>query len=145
MNRIRTVLVLIAGGLVCLATGGCGSGGGETVQAKGRVTDAGKPLEVQGRDVGIGVVRIEFYRIGEDGKQATEPETAVADEDGYFDLPGRDGHGIPPGKYRIAVRQWDPLPDVDRLGGRFDAQHSPIIREVTGREDIVIDVSKPEG
>jgi len=29
--------------------------------------------------------------------------------------------------------------------GRFDPEHSPIIRPITGDEEIVIDVSKPEG
>ena len=56
---------------------------------------------------------------------------------------GRRAGGLPPGKYRIAVRQWDPYPDTDKLGGKFDAQNSPIVREITGEEDIVIDLSKP--
>ncbi len=145
MNSVRVLWAVVLGGAMGIAAGGCGGSGEEVVEAKGRVTDAGNVLQVEGRDIGVGYVRVEFYRIGDDGQQATESEGCVVDENGNFSLRGATGNGIPPGKYRIAVRQWDPFPDVDRLEGRFDAENSPIIREVTGQEDIVIDVSKPEG
>lgn len=140
---------LFLSALLCLATSGCGGGGEPTVSARGTVTDAGRPLQVKGRDLGLGTVVVQFYRIGDDPKgarrQSTDPEEAVVDAEGNFRVPGRRGDGIPPGKYRIAVRQWDPYPQVDRLKGRFDEKNSPIIREITGEEDIVIDVSKPKG
>ncbi len=131
--------------LGCLLAIGCGKAPSENlVQVNGRLTNAGQPLKVQRQDVGLGLIQLEFYRL--DGqKQSTDPETAHLDEHGHFTVPGRTGHGIPPGKYRVAVRQWDPYPDFDRLKGRFDAEHSPIIRQVSGREEILIDVSKPEG
>ena len=131
--------------LLCLAATGCGGSGERTVSARGKVTDAGRPLEVKGRDLGLGTVVVQFYRIGQDGRQSTDPEEAQVDADGNFKVPGRRGDGIPPGRYRIAVRQWDPYPQVDRLKGRFDERNSPIIREIAGEEDIVIDVSKPKG
>lgn len=98
----------------------------------------GKPLVVspQHREVGIGYVRVEFYRLGPDGKPQDPPEGMVVDEEGYFELMDR----IPPGKYRIAVYHYDP---DDKLGGRFDKDHSPIVREVTGKEDLVIDLANP--
>ena len=111
---------------------------------RGTVTDGGKPLHVAGRDVGIGMVVVQFYCIGEDGKVSSLAAEAQVAPDGAFDAPGRDGRGLPPGKYLIAVRQWDPFPDVDRLRGRFDETRSKIVREIDGRE-IAIDVSKPEG
>jgi hypothetical protein len=78
------------------------------------------------------------------------PRTATpgwpTDTDGTsYTVPGRSGNGLPAGKYRIVVRQWDPFPDFDRLGGRFDEQNSPIIREITEDTEINIDVSRPEG
>ncbi len=131
--------------VLCLVTAGCGDGGADTVYVRGKVSDGGRPLEVEGREVGLGMVLVQFYRIGDDGQQSTDPEEAAVDAEGNFEVPGREGSGISPGKYRIVVRQWDPYPQVDKLGGRFDAQNSQIIREVTGEEEIEIDVSKPEG
>jgi hypothetical protein len=119
---------------------GCGGSKQEpAVRAKGRILMNGKPLAVspQNREVGIGYVRVEFYRLGPDGKPQDPPEGMVVDENGYFELMGR---GIPPGKYRIAVYHYDP---DDKLGGRFDKDHSPIVREVTGKEDLIIDLATP--
>jgi hypothetical protein len=130
--------------LFALLATGCGSGGEPAVPARGTVTDAGEPLHVAGRDVGIGMVVVQFYRLGDDGQAASLAAEAQAQADGAFDAPGRDGRGLPPGKYLIAVRQWDPFPTTDKLGGRFDEKRSKIVRELDGRE-IVIDVSKPEG
>jgi hypothetical protein len=142
--RIGHVYLLLAA-LLCLATTSCGGGGEPTVSARGRVTHAGRPLLVKDRDLGLGTVVVQFYRIGEDGRQSADPEEAEVDADGNFEVPGRTGHGIRPGRYRIAVRQWDPYPQVDRLKARLDEKNSPIIREITGEEDLVIDVSKPQG
>lgn len=43
------------------------------------------------------------------------------------------------------VRQWDPYPQNDKLGGEFSEANSRIVREIGGGEDISIDVSRPEG
>lgn len=143
VNRTLRCLTLLLATLPLFV--GCGGGDAEeTVTARGRLTNAGQPLTVQGMDVGIGMIQVEFYRIGPDGKQLETPETATVDADGYFNVTGRGG-GLPPGKYKIAVRQWDPYPQVDKLQGRFDAQNSPIVREITGDGDLLIDLSKPEG
>ncbi len=132
--------ILLAGlGLVLGVVIGCsGKPTGPAVRAKGRILMNGKPLAVspQNRQVGIGYVRVEFYRLGPDGKPQDPPEGMVVDEDGHFELMDR----IPPGKYRIAVYHYDP---DDKLGGRFDKDRSPIVREVTGKEDLVIDLAKP--
>jgi hypothetical protein len=130
--------------LLCLVVAGCG-GGEKTVPVRGRVHSAGEPLHVKGRDIGLGMVQIQFYRLDEDGQQSTITAEAVANADGRFDAPGRQGRGIPPGKYRIAVRQWDPYPQVDKLQGKFDEKRSRVVREIPGEGDLDIDVSKPEG
>ena len=141
----RGDLCLLLSALLCSFALGCGGPGEKVVAVEGRVTNAGQPLPVAGREMGLGMVRVEFYRIGEDGQQTSDPETAGVDKDGYFRVRGPDGNGIPPGKYRIAVRQWDPFPDTDRLEGKFDENNSPIVREIATRAEIIIDVSKPEG
>jgi|YNPMSStandDraft_1061717.scaffolds.fasta_scaffold43994_2 hypothetical protein len=136
----RVVFCLLAWGSLVGLLIGCGGKGQEpAVRAKGRIVMNGKPLVVspQNRQVGIGYVRVEFYRLGPDGRTGDPVGGMVVDENGYFELMGR---GIPPGKYRIAVYHHDP---DDKLGGRFDKDHSPIVREVTGNEDLIIDLAKP--
>jgi hypothetical protein len=43
------------------------------------------------------------------------------------------------------VRQLDPAPDNDKLQGRFNLKNSKIVRDVSPDNEIVIDVSRPEG
>ena len=92
-------------------------------------------------------MEVAFIEMKGEGREAKAGEvfTTHADENGAFKMAGRLGNGLPPGKYRIAVRQWDPFPQTDRLGGKFGEKSTRIVREVTGKEEIVIDVSKPEG
>jgi hypothetical protein len=105
------------------------------------VTNAGQPLVVQGADIGLGMVAVGFYPMHDESQELVELTSAKADANGYFELID----GIPPGTYRITVRQWDPYPNVDRLQGKFDEKRSPIIRQFTGEEsELAIDVSKPE-
>ncbi len=136
----RRLAILLSG----LSLAGCGGSGEEVVPARGRVLLNGEPLQVRGRDVGLGSVKVEFYRLGEEGAPSDAPEGMVVDERGYFELPGRDGRGIPPGKYRVAVYQYDPHPE-DKLGGRFGKDNSPIVVEVSGKEDLAIELSEYEG
>ena len=134
-------------GLLCaLCIAGCGGPRDGAVPVRGRVTRGGEPLAVKGRDLGLGYVEVHFYRIGDDGTTANDPADAAVEEPGDFTVRGKDGHGLPPGKYKITVRQLDPAPNTDKLGGRFNLKNSRIEREVTdGEDEIVIDVSRPEG
>jgi hypothetical protein len=129
--------------LPLILVAGCGEGE-RVVLVKGQVTSAGQPLRVAGREIGLGMVQLQFFRVEEGGRSAGNAVGAVADDEGHFVVYGHNGKGIPPGKYRIAVRQWDPYPQVDKLGGRFTADNSSIIREVTGSEEILIDLARPE-
>jgi hypothetical protein len=123
---------------------GCGDDDGPPrLQIHGHLTNAGEPLRVAGADVGLGMVVVEFYPLDEKGQPPTEPlETAHVPASGEFNLVD----GIPPGRYRIAVRQWDPYPQVDRLENRFDVHNTKIVRDLTDQtETLEIDVSRPEG
>lgn len=135
----RTLCLLLA-----IMQVGCSDTHDGTVPLRGKVTKGGEPLSVRGREMGLGYVELQFFRIGDDGSVSTDPADAAVEETGDFTVRGRDGHGVPPGKYKITVRQLDPAPDNDRLGGRFNLQNTPIVREVTG-EEIVIDLARPEG
>ncbi len=122
---------------------GCGGAPVEkTYSVSGTITDNGDPLQVAGADIGVGMVQVLFYLQKPDGTQAEEWESAKVDAAGKFTLLGKDGRGIKPGKYRIAVRQWDPYPQTDKLGGMFDEKNSPIIRDISENTTIEIDLAK---
>lgn len=141
--RRRYNLVAASSVLAVCFLVGCGEEGPQRLQLRGRVTDAGEPLHVEGRDVGLGMVVVEFYPVDAEDNPTAEPiETAHVSESGEFNLVD----GIPPGRYQIAVRQWDPYPNVDRLEGRFSRERSEIVRDLTSEDDVLeIDVSRPEG
>jgi hypothetical protein len=131
--------------LLLTLAAGCGGPRDGAVPVRGTVTNAGQPLAVKGRDVGLGYVELHFYRIADDGTMESSPDDAAVDDLGNFSVRGRDGNGLRPGKYKITVRQLDPAPNIDKLKGRFDLKNTRIVREVTGDDEIHIDVSRPEG
>ncbi len=141
-SRPAFAVILLA---MALAAAGCGPPAEKTVTVRGKVTDAGAPLVVEGRDIGLGMVQIHFYRIEEAGGQSSDPYSALVQEDGTFEIAGHSRPGIPPGKYRIAVYQWDPYPQTDRLEGRFSETESPIVREISTDAELDLDLSRPEG
>jgi len=109
-----------------------------TVKLTGRVTDGGEPLQVEGREMGLGMITIGFCNNDADRIQV---DSAQIDDDGNFELID----GIVPGTYVITVKQWDPFPQVDRLKGRFNERNSKIVREISETSELVIDLSNPEG
>jgi hypothetical protein len=61
-----------------------------------------------------------------------------------FTIETADGKPPPAGKYRVAVRQWEPSPTTDKLGGQFDEQRTKITVEITDPpKDLEIDLDKP--
>jgi hypothetical protein len=69
----------------------------------------------------------------------------------YTTYPGRlDATGkfeileVPPGKYKVAVEQNDPLPGDDKLKGKFSAKNTTIRREVIDEKTpLTIDLANP--
>lgn len=145
MTRLPTLGLLLFLALLGPLAGCGGSNEPPMMPVKGRVTKGGAPLQVAGQEVGIGMVQVGFYRLEGDGSQKGTPWEAKVDPQGNFTLFGPSGNGIPPGKYKITVRQWDPYPQTDKLQGQFDEKNSKIVREINGASDLAIDVSKPEG
>jgi hypothetical protein len=123
---------------------GCSAKSTDALPVRGKLTNNGEPLQVKGREIGLGYIELHFYRINDDGSIDKDPADAAVDEAGEFTIRGRDGQGLPPGKYKVTVRQLDPAPDNDKLQGRFNLQKSPIVRQVTG-EEISIDLARPNG
>lgn len=113
-----------------------------TVACKGKLLKGGKPLEVAQRELGLGQVAIEFIPMPDPnaaGPPSTERFGTTVDAQGNFSRPG----GIPPGQYKVAVRQWDPLPNNDKLNGAFAEDKTPLVRTIDGKADIVIDLDQP--
>jgi hypothetical protein len=136
MRRLLSCALVL---LVALNSG-CGSG---RVKAKGRLLQDGRPFPSD--EPGL-VVHVVFIPLAESNPAAPEGNS-VAEfnrEDATFRVAGRDGRGLPPGKYRISVQVNRKRKDI--FEGAFNAVNSKIVREVTSSADeIVVDLAKPEG
>jgi hypothetical protein len=143
-----------------------GCGGGEHIWVTGVLLKGGqmyKPPE--GRKLAI-----YFHPIkdGTSDKSSGEMEMADYDSrDGSFTVPGREGYGILPGKYRIAVVETYRRETVDKLNSTssgkvkgkralthsddennllestFGQTTSPFVRDLTGSTKLTLDMANP--
>jgi hypothetical protein len=120
-SSFRCLLLLVGVALV-----GCGGGSSSAVRVTGKVTHEGKPLEVKAM---VGKVNVVFEPMDASVNGGSK-EYAVYKPDGSFEVPGKDGRGLPPGKYRICIMQYDSFPGPDSLKDKFGEGKSPLIREV---------------
>jgi hypothetical protein len=119
--------------LLLLSLSGCGSG---KVLATGKVVEKGVPLKVSDK----GFLTVKFLSIDPAAGGAVYP-TKVNKEDGTFVIIGPDDRGIPPGKYKVAIQLVDNYPKgKDRFQGKFSDANTKLEKEVTGKEEIIIDV-----
>ena len=142
-RALRLSLSVLACVPLALTLPGCG---GPRVTPGGRLLDKGQPLQIpqQGLPPGDPGVRVIFLPM-EPEKEGTAQQPAVVNvQDATFTVPGNDGRGIAPGKYRISIAL-GAYGTPDKLKGAFGEKNSPVVRDVTGAEEIVIDVSKPSG
>jgi hypothetical protein len=166
---LRLGLVLLA----CAALGllsGC-AGKPPRVKVHGKVTLKGQSLHAGKRKPGnvpsmmlgehlhqmdqvslekterLSVVYYPVTQAGETDKNA-EFFWAAVNPDGDYEVLGKEGDGIPPGKYRIAVLLPTAFTNVDKLKGAFGPDNSKIVREVAREpkeQAIPIDLARPEG
>jgi hypothetical protein len=132
MRNASRLAFATAGLLFCLTVSGCG--GPSTV--RGKLTNGGAPVTVSDK----GVIVMTFAPEGMTGPGFG----ADVKPDGSFEVKGPENKGVPPGKYRISVMQYDPYPTTDKLDGKFGPGKSPIVRDVHGGT-LEIDLAKPEG
>jgi hypothetical protein len=160
--RFRFGLALSAGFVVGLLSG---CGGKPLVKVHGKVTMKGEPLQAGQRKSGSApammmgngeLVKVEqmeslsvvFYPLtpaGETDKKA-EFYWAGVDPDGSYKVLGKEGGGLPPGKYRISVSLPTAFTNVDELRGAFGPDNSKIIRDIPGEpreQEINIDLGNP--
>lgn len=156
LRRYGLALALIA--TSCFFSG-CGRSG-NTMRVYGKLQKGGeKYIPPTDQLVGITFVMLEGpdkqTQIGDQYRAEYDPA------EGTFNVPGSDGAGIPPGKYRVAVTQkikreaFDlgnpkrkkrgPDREDDTLKDRYGFDSSPIVREVKRDGELVIDLDTPAG
>jgi hypothetical protein len=157
MSRLLWTVVLLP--LAPMAAG-CGSSSGVWVQ--GKVTKGGAKYAVPAdQRLGLTLHSTEPTKDGERTIPAGKSYMAVFNaEDDTFTVPGPDGRGIPPGKYRVSVTQklqreavdkknekagknkklFDR--DTDMFDGKY-AENSPFVFDVDGKTEITVDLDRP--
>ena len=131
MARRPIAFVVLASIVVFVALAGCG--GTRLVDVTGTVLKDGKPIEVGA----TGVVQVTLVPDVPAGTQYTT-HVGRCDSTGKFAVTE-----VPVGKYRVAIEQFDPTPQVDKLGGEFSAGKTQFVREVDGKTPLQIDLAQP--
>jgi hypothetical protein len=133
MRRLTWLSLALAAGLVVL-----GCGGDKKFATRGKVLKDGEPLKVGGDEL----VRVMFVPMPEDGSKAQDFFVATFNpDDSTFTAKGKDGLGIPPGKYRVSVEYMKGRKDA--FNGAFDAVNSPFVFTIASSSDeVVVDVGK---
>jgi hypothetical protein len=146
-TTLRTLVLLIAP----LAVPGCGASDG-TIQVTGKRFKGGaKYSPPEGQTIDLTFFAMEQTDASAKSLPSKESYAAQYDADeGAFTVPGHEGRGIPPGKYRVSVIQKarsDARPEskkrneafdreTDFLKDRFGPVTSPIIRELKSSTDL---------
>jgi hypothetical protein len=133
---MRRMVILSVVPLLALLLVGCGGNG--KLRTKGQLVKDGAPYVVNEDDI----VYVTFVPIVDGGKAMDYHVAIYNNADGTFVASGKDGTGVPPGKYRIAVEHKRNKKDL--LNGAFGTENSPFIREVkTSSDTLKLDIAKP--
>jgi hypothetical protein len=118
---------------------GCGQSDGK-LKISGKVTKAGTPFTVPDDEY----VRVTFFPVTSDGGPPKNTYAANYNgNDASFQAIGGDGHGIPPGKYRVAVEH--EKKGGDAFKGKYDGDRSPFEFEIDQTtKPLVIDLDSPK-
>jgi hypothetical protein len=134
---IRCVVSTLVALFVCLLGSGCGP---KMVKPSGKILKDGQPFTLSPKGM-FGVALIPA-----DEKEGKEGYPATTKPDGTFEVTGKEGKGVPAGKYRFSVTAADPYPSKDLLLGHFQGAKSPLVQDVTSSDTpITIDVGKGGG
>jgi hypothetical protein len=126
---MRSLTCLMTVSIACLTAMGCGNSG--FINARGHIIKGGQPYllpEGQG-------FRIFFMPEDTSGTRYDSYSAAYDPEDGSFLVTGKDGRGLPPGKYQVDIQLRQGKEDL--LGGRLP----PVPLEITrDNKELVIDL-----
>src|SRR5437899_7062850 len=95
---MRTCVLTACCFMAAVLLSGCGAPG--KLRARGRILKDGAPLVPAAEEA----VRVMFVPMPDAGQRVTDFYMANFNRaDGTFRAAGKDGQGVPPGKYRIAI------------------------------------------
>ena len=115
---------------------GCGSS--STIKAKGKIVKGGQPFVIR---EGQGLRLIFAPQTVPEGKRYDSYAAEYHPDDGTFRVVGKDGQGLPPGKYTVSLELLQKKEDL--LHGRLTGKDSPLSLEVVkGGDELVIDLDK---
>jgi hypothetical protein len=137
MRSARCVVPCLLIGLLAI---GCGKG---YINAKGRVTKGGEPFR-PGEGEALRIILAPL-----DAPAGATYDSYAAEfnpDDSTFLVKGKDGKGLPPGKYRVGVELIKKK--EDQFKGRFTGPKSPFTCEVASTaSELIVDLdqeSKPD-
>lgn len=133
-------------GLAALVLGllsGCAAEPARRVMPKGQLLYNGKPYKASPQD-GLDLT---FIEVSSDDKPGDSFIATFNADDASFVVPGRQGKGIPPGKYRIGFMQMSVQPTelMNQLNEEFSPANTQILRDIQSDEPLRIDLGKPQG
>jgi hypothetical protein len=126
---------LVAGALVGLFLLGCTD---SQIKTRGKVVKGGQPyLTEKGQGF-----RIVFQPLeAPDGKHFDSYAAAYDPSDGTFEVQGKDGKGLPPGKYRVSIQLMKDKEDL--LGNQLMGNKSPFTCEIkSDRDEVTLDLDQ---
>jgi hypothetical protein len=131
----RTVAFALIAGVAALVAG-CGP---TMLKSRGRLVKGGEPFKPGEGEI----VRIAFVPAPNGAEPIKDYYVAEFNKtDGSFQVAGKDGRGMPPGKYRITVTHEVKRHDV--LNGAFDEDNTPFVQEMTtSTPELVLDLTNP--
>jgi hypothetical protein len=130
-------LVLLAMAFVLALSSGCSSGP-PRVKVTGQLVKGGSPVKPDPNRS----LRVIFVPEGVQGAALTTYPALITTETETFEVGGRDGNGIPLGRYRVRLASSDPSPSarIEALLDRFGTDKSPIVVEVKDATPLTIDL-----
>lgn len=132
---MRFLRMLAVGLLVGLVASGCSGG---RIKAKGRVIKGGESYHpAEGESLLIYFAPVD----SPDSSHADSYAAQFDPTDGTFKVVGKDGKGLPRGKYCVGIQLMKKKEDL--LGGQLTTSKSPLVFDVTGN-DVVIDLDKAD-
>lgn len=123
---------------------GCGGPTDGSAPLSGRVLLRGQPIQVRGRDEGLGWVKLKLLPAAAALDDTSKIVEAGISPQGDFQIQKHNGNGkagLLPGKYRIGLEVED---NGARLHPEYDLSRSKLVRELPPPEgELVLDFAAP--